>query len=80
MIEDDKRVLQEGKPIEVEEEFNGRFYTTAKFRSSGRENPLFWQALPWILPTGNYPKWQCRKIFENFGNFSAAPSGYLFDD
>ncbi len=31
MIEDDKRVLREGKPIEVEEEFNGRFYTTTKF-------------------------------------------------
>lgn len=31
MIEDDKRILREGKPIEVEEEFNGRFYTTTKF-------------------------------------------------
>lgn len=31
MIEDDKRVLSEGKPIEIEEEFNGRSYTTTKF-------------------------------------------------
>ncbi len=31
MIEDDKRILREGKPIVVDEEFNGRFFTTIKF-------------------------------------------------
>jgi len=31
MIKDDLRILNEGKPIEVEEELNGRFYTTTKF-------------------------------------------------
>lgn len=31
MIEDDKRILNEGKVIEVQEEFNGRIYTTIKF-------------------------------------------------
>ena len=31
MVKDDLRILNEGKPIEVEEELNGRFYTTAKF-------------------------------------------------
>jgi two-component system sensor kinase FixL len=31
MVEDDLRILREGKPIEVVEEFNGRIYTTTKF-------------------------------------------------
>ncbi len=31
MLKDDLRILNEGKPIEVEEEFNGRFYQTTKF-------------------------------------------------
>jgi signal transduction histidine kinase len=31
MVADDMRVLKEGKPIEVEEEMNGRFYSTIKF-------------------------------------------------
>lgn len=31
MIADDKRVLEEGRPLVVDEEFNGRYYTTIKF-------------------------------------------------
>ena len=31
MVQDDLRILRERKPIEVEEELNGRFYTTTKF-------------------------------------------------
>lgn len=31
MIADDMRILEEGKPLEVEEEFNGRIYSTLKF-------------------------------------------------
>ena len=31
MVADDKRILNEGKPIVVEEEFNGRYYSTTKF-------------------------------------------------
>jgi len=31
MVADDMRVLKEGKPIEIEEELNGRFYSTIKF-------------------------------------------------
>ncbi len=31
MVEDDQRVIQEGKMIKVDEELNGRFYTTIKF-------------------------------------------------
>ena len=31
MVEDDRRILREGKPLEVEEEFGGRFYSTLKF-------------------------------------------------
>jgi PAS domain S-box-containing protein len=31
IIEDDKRILSEGKPYEVLEEFNGRIYSTLKF-------------------------------------------------
>jgi PAS domain S-box-containing protein len=31
MVADDKRILKEGKEINVEEELNGRFYTTIKF-------------------------------------------------
>ena len=31
MVEDDMKILREGKPIEVEEEFDGRLYITTKF-------------------------------------------------
>lgn len=31
MVADDKRILKEGKKIEIEEELNGRFYSTIKF-------------------------------------------------
>lgn len=31
MVADDLRVLHEGKPLTIEEEFNGRIYTTIKF-------------------------------------------------
>ena len=31
MIEDDKRILKEGKLVEIDEELNGRYYTTIKF-------------------------------------------------
>jgi PAS domain S-box-containing protein len=31
MVQDDLRILRERKPIEVEEELNGRYYTTTKF-------------------------------------------------
>jgi PAS domain S-box-containing protein len=31
MVEDDKKILREGKVIEVDEEFNGRHYRTIKF-------------------------------------------------
>lgn len=31
MVADDRRILREGKPLEVEEEFGGRFYSTLKF-------------------------------------------------
>ena len=31
MVADDMRILEEGKPLEVEEEFNGRIYSTLKF-------------------------------------------------
>jgi len=31
IIADDKRILEQGRPVVVEEELNGRFYTTIKF-------------------------------------------------
>ena len=31
MVADDRRILKEGKKIEIEEELNGRFYSTIKF-------------------------------------------------
>lgn len=31
MISDDKKILEEGKPVVLDEELNGRFYTTYKF-------------------------------------------------
>ena len=31
MVDDDKRILKEGKEITIEEELNGRFYSTIKF-------------------------------------------------
>ncbi len=39
MVQDDLRILQKGKPIEVEEELDGRFYTTIKFpiRREGKQ-------------------------------------------
>ena len=41
MVEDDLRVLREGRPIEVGEEFNGRFYTTTKFPITRKGRPPF---------------------------------------
>jgi PAS domain S-box-containing protein len=40
MVKDDLRILNEGKPIEVEEELNGRFYTTTKFPIIREGKPL----------------------------------------
>ncbi len=42
MIEDDKRILAEGKPCTVEETLNGRHYTTIKF-------PIFNKGVPKYL-------------------------------
>lgn len=42
MVADDQRILKEGKPITVEEEFNGRTYSTIKF-------PIFIQGTPTYL-------------------------------
>ncbi|MEI6089935.1 MAG: PAS domain S-box protein [bacterium] len=42
MVEDDKRILNEGKLIEVEEELNGRYYHTIKF-------PIIFNDVPTML-------------------------------
>jgi len=39
MVQDDQRILQEGKPIEVFEEFNGKHYSTIKFPMLKDEKP-----------------------------------------
>src|SRR5512139_1806536 len=39
MVKDDLRILNEGKPIEVEEELNGRFYKTTKFPIIREDKP-----------------------------------------
>lgn len=39
MIEDDKRIINEGKLITVDEELNGRYYTTIKFPISIENSP-----------------------------------------
>jgi PAS domain S-box-containing protein len=41
MVADDLRVLNEGKPITIEEEFNGRFYSTIKFPIHIEGKPLY---------------------------------------
>lgn len=41
MIADDMSVLKKGKPITVEEEFNGRFYTTTKFPIHEKGKPSY---------------------------------------
>lgn len=41
MIADDKFILAEGKEIEVEEEFNGRFYSTIKFPIALEGKPAY---------------------------------------
>ncbi|MBA4421733.1 MAG: hypothetical protein C0390_01380 [Syntrophus sp. (in: bacteria)] len=41
MVEDDKKILREGKVIEVMEEFNGRFYSTIKFPIIVNGKPKF---------------------------------------
>ncbi len=43
MIEDDKRILNEGKLVEVDEELNGKYYTTIKFPIE-REGENSWLA------------------------------------
>ncbi len=39
MVKDDKRVLSQGKTVQVEEEFNGRVYQTIKFPIQREEKP-----------------------------------------
>jgi len=41
MVEDDLRIMREGKPLEVEEEFNGRSYITLKFPIYVEGKPRF---------------------------------------
>ncbi|OGU33577.1 MAG: hypothetical protein A2068_14890, partial [Ignavibacteria bacterium GWB2_35_6b] len=41
MVEDDKQILNEGKVIEVQEEFNGRVYTTIKFPILHNGEPVY---------------------------------------
>jgi len=41
MVADDMRVLKEGKPIEVEEEMNGRVYSTIKFPIHRQGKPTY---------------------------------------
>jgi len=41
MAEDDKRILLEGKPVEVEEELDGRHYYTIKFPIHSETKPLY---------------------------------------
>lgn len=41
MVADDLRILKEGKPITVEEEFNGRTYSTIKFPIFTQGNPTY---------------------------------------
>lgn len=41
MVADDLRVLKKGKPIIIEEEFNGRFYTTTKFPIHEKGKPSY---------------------------------------
>ncbi len=41
MIEDDLKVLREGKPIEINEELDSRFYSTTKFPVLREGKPLF---------------------------------------
>ncbi len=41
MVADDLRVLKEGKQITIEEELNGRFYTTTKFPIIHNGKPLY---------------------------------------
>jgi PAS domain S-box-containing protein len=39
MVQDDLRILREGKPIEVIEQLTGRYYTTTKFPITREGNP-----------------------------------------
>ncbi|MBN2613117.1 MAG: PAS domain S-box protein [Bacteroidales bacterium] len=39
MIEDDKKIIREGRQIQVDETFNGRYYTTHKFPICFENNP-----------------------------------------
>ena len=41
MIADDKRILEEGKLVSVEEKFDGRYYTTIKFPIHIDDNTSF---------------------------------------
>ncbi|MGD0581695.1 MAG: response regulator [Bacteroidales bacterium] len=41
MIEDDLRILKEGKQVTLEEEFNGRSYTTTKFPIYHNDKPQY---------------------------------------
>lgn len=41
MVADDKKILEEGKQVEIEEELNGHYYTTTKFPIFIDKKPLY---------------------------------------
>ncbi len=58
MVEDDKRILREGKVVEVEEEFGGRHYRTIKF-------PILQEGRPRMLAGFTLDVTERRKAEQN---------------
>lgn len=78
IVEDDRRVIDKGVPLELEEELNGRWYKTMKF-------PIFQEGLAPMLAGFTIDiteqitvEKQLRESEERYRNFSSLTSDYTY--
>ncbi|MBU4472350.1 MAG: PAS domain S-box protein [Desulfobacteraceae bacterium] len=66
MVEDDKRILREGKTVEIEEELDGRHYSTIKFPIHSGENPQYLAGFTLDITEHKRAEEALRKSEENY--------------
>ncbi len=78
MVADDRRVLKEGKPITIEEEFNGRLYSTTKFPIIPGGTPSFLAGFTRDITESGEREREIRESEEKYRNlFSAMNCGCM---